>query len=596
MSQKEIFIDPITRIEGHLALRALVDTATRKPSDVWVFATMFRGFEVFLRGRPPEDAIHITSRICGVCGASHTNASMHAVDMAYGVAPEPLGVVLRNMAFAMTDALYDHPLILNMLGGPDYSELIVKKLTPSVWDDAQKTDAPHRDIHGFAKISDIMSALNPVSGKIWQLTMKYSRIAREAGVLIYGRHSHPSTVVPGGITTDLTNAEYLLVGYTYRLTKLTAWAKFLYAVWQDLVWFYEERHGYRDQGLTYKKHNMVSGGLFDDPEAYSSLDGSPEDFYKNVDQAASKRGIKPGAFVNGELVTKSYKEINLSIMEHVERAFYEDWKGAMPIYTEKDPEGNPLLWGKYDVAYHPWNKTTIPKPTARDWNGKYNWAAHVRFVWKDGTITPFEVGPIARLTVTAYQPNNYGSGNGVLKVTLPRSGGADDLPASVVDEMDLEWRAPPYSTTLQRVLARAFNVVVDVASAWDNVVKAVELVRNGRVKTSRPWTAPSRRTFGVGFTEAPRGTVRHWVVQEGGKIVNYQIHAPTTGNVSPKDKWGMSPFEQSVANTIVTEEVSPDQWEGVDFVRAIRSFDPCIACAVHLQVGENKIIKKMIVR
>jgi hydrogenase large subunit len=268
----------------------------------------------------------------------------------------------------------------------------------------------------------------------------------------------------------------------------------------------------------------------------------------------------------------------------------------MPIYTEKDPEGNPLLWGKYDVAYHPWNKTTIPKPTARDWNGKYNWAAHVRFVWKDGTITPFEVGPIARLTVTAYQPNNYGSGNGVLKVTLPRSGGADDLPASVVDEMDLEWRAPPYSTTLQRVLARAFNVVVDVASAWDNVVKAVELVRNGRVKTSRPWTAPSQRTFGVGFTEAPRGTVRHWVVQEGGKIVNYQIHAPTTGNVSPKDKWGMSPFEQSVANTIVTEEVSPDQWEGVDFVRAIRSFDPCLACAVHLQVGENKIIKKMIVR
>ncbi len=590
---REVFIDPITRIEGHLALRALVDETTKKPKDVWVFATMFRGFEVFLRGRPPEDAIHITSRICGVCGASHANASMHANDMVYGVAPEPFGVVLRNLAFAMTDPLYDHSIILNMLGGPDYSELMVKKLTPRVWADAQKIDAPHRDIHGFAKIADIMRGLNPISGKIWQLAVKYQRIAREGGVMIYGRHSHPSTIIPGGISTDLTNAEYLLIGYTYRLTKLTAWVKFVYTVWQDLVWFYEEHEGYKDQGKTYDRHNMVSGGVFDDPEAYSALNGSPEEFYKNIDEAAIKRDIKPGAFVNGELVTKSYKEINLSIMEHVDRAFYKNWDS---VFTETDPEGNKLLWGKQDVHFHPWNKTTIPKPGAIDWNGKYTWAAHVRFVWKDGTVTPFEVGPIARLVVTAYQPNDYGSGNGVLKVTLPRSGGADDLPPAVVEEMELEWKAPPYSTTLQRDLARAFNLVIDAAIAWKNVLKAVEMVRNGHIKTSRPWSPPSRRTFGVGFTEAPRGTVRHWIVQEGGRIVNYQIHAPTTGNVSPKDKWGMSPFEQSVYNTVVTEEVPPEQWQGLDFVRAIRSFDPCIACAVHLQVGSIKTIKKMITR
>lgn len=593
---REVFIDPITRIEGHLALRALIDENARKPKDVWVFATMFRGFEVFLRGRPLEDAIHITSRICGVCGASHANASMHAVDMAYGVTPEPLGVVLRNLAFAMTDPLYDHSLILNMLGGPDYSELMVKKLTPRVWEDAQKIDAPNRDIHGFTKIADIMRALNPISGKIWQLTVKYQRIAREGGVMIYGRHSHPSTLIPGGISTDLSNAEYLLIGYTYRLTKLTAWAKFVWTIWEDLVWFYEEYENYKEQGKTYDKYRMVSGGVFDDPEEYSSLGETPEEVYKNFDKAASKRSIKPGAFVDGELVTKSYKEINLSIMEHVERAFYDDWKGKMPIYTETDPEGNKLLWGKYDVAYHPWNKTTIPKPGAKDWNGKYNWAAHVRFVWKDGRIIPFEVGPIARLVVTAYQPSGFGNGNGTLKVELPRSGGADDLPAGVIDPIEFEWRAPSFSTTLQRDLARAFNIVIDIAIAWQNVLKALELVRTGRVKTSRPWTPPSRRTFGVGFTEAPRGTVRHWVVQEGGRIVNYQIHAPTTGNVSPKDKWGMSPFEQSVYNSVITEEVSPEEWQGLDFVRAIRSFDPCIACAVHIQVGKIKAIKKILMR
>jgi hydrogenase large subunit len=118
MSMRKIVIEPITRIEGHLGAVVDVDEATRTPKDAHVFAAMFRGFEVFLRTKPPEDAIAITSRICGVCGASHSNASMHAVDMAYGAVPQPLGVLLRNMGFLMTDHLYDHSIILNILGGP----------------------------------------------------------------------------------------------------------------------------------------------------------------------------------------------------------------------------------------------------------------------------------------------------------------------------------------------------------------------------------------------------------------------------------------------------------------------------------------------
>lgn len=622
MPTREMLIDPITRVEGHLALRVTVDTDARKPikDSVRSFVTMFRGFEVFDLGRPPEDLPHVNSRICGVCGASHANASVLAVDMAYGVSPYRMGVALRNMAFAMTDHIYDHTIILNMLEGPDFSSAVVSFMTPSVYDQAKKSLAEHRDIHGFTTIAEIMDALTPITGKLWQLGAKFQRYAREAGVLIYGRHSHPSTLIPGGISTDLSNAEYLVTGYIFRLTKLTAWAKYMYAAWYDLLKFYEDL-GYAENGISYHPDPakstvaaVASSGVFDDPETYESIGDYVEweEFYKKMDENASKRVLKPGIILRGELVTTKFSEYNASILEHVERAFFKDWKDKakeLPWYGEleksdfKDPVGNKLLWGKYDPVYHPWIKVTIPNPVARDWAGKYSWVTHVRLVWKDGTITPFEVGPYARLLVASKQLGGdhlglyKSTGNGTLKVTLPRAC-ADELPASVCEEMTFEWKVPEFSSTIYRLWARAFNMLIDVIEAWNNATKALEYVRAGTVKTSRPWKTPNRITFGVGLTEAPRGTVRHWVVQKAGKTLNMQIHAPTTGNVSPQDKWGFSPFEQSVINTVVTEETKPEEWTGLDFVRSLRSFDPCLACAAHIQFmkGEKlvKTVKKVI--
>lgn len=614
---REMIIDPITRIEGHLALRVIVDTEARRPikDSVRSFVTMFRGFEVFDLGRPPEDLPHINSRICGVCGASHANASTLAVDMAYGITPYRMGVALRNMAYAMTDHIYDHTIILNMLEGPDFSSPVVAFMTPKVYDRAKKTLAEHRDIHGFTTIAEIMDALTPITGKMWQLAAKFQRYAREAGVLIYGRHSHPSTLIPGGIGTDLTNAEYLLTGYMFRLTKLTAWGKFMYSVWHDLLKFYEDL-GYAENGISYHPDPakstvgaVASSGIFYDPEVYESIGDYVEweEFYRNIDKAAATRLLRPGIVLRGQLVTNKYTEYNASIMEHVERAFYKDWANKvrdLPWYDElakndfKDPLGNRLLWGKYNPAYHPWLKITIPNPTARDWAGKYSWVTHVRLVWKDGTITPFEVGPYARLLVASKQPaSDYlglykSGGNGLLKVTLPRAC-TDELPSSVCEEMTFEWKVPEFSSTIYRLWARAFNLLIDIVSAWNNLTKALEYVKTGHAsRTSRPWSYPNRITFGVGLIEAPRGTVRHWVVQKAGRTLNIQIHAPTTGNVSPQDKWGYSPFEQSAINTYVTEEVKPEDWTGLDFVRAIRSFDPCLACAAHIQlVRDGKTIK-----
>ena len=593
----EMVIDPITRVAGHIGVRVVVDVDARKPlkDTVRAFVTMFRGFEVFSMGRPPEDLPHITSRLCGVCGASHANADVIAVDMAYGVTPKPMGVVLRNLAFAMTDHIYDHPTVLTLLQLADYSEAIVSKLTPSIYEEAKKTYAEHRGIHGFTTIADIMKAFNPIEGKIWQLAVLFQRYAREAGVLIYGRHSHPPTLIPGGISTDLSDAQALILGYTYRLVKLTAWAKYLYSTVEDLLRFYENL-GYADNGLTYYPPRVMSVGLFDDPESYSAIGDHVEweDVYKGIDASMVKRVTKPGLIIDGELVTNKYTDISVSTMEHVERSFYEDWADKarkLEWYTETDPLGNKLLWGHYDPVYHPWNKVTIPKPGVKDWAGKYTWDAHVRIVWKNGKIVPVEVGPYANLLATALQPSDFGPGNGVLKVTLPRAC-TDELPLAACEEMTFEWKVPMRSSTIYRLWARAFKVPITIHASWVNVLKALDLVRAGKIEASRPWRAPGRITRGIGFTEAPRGSVRHWVVQKGGRTLNIQIHAPTTVNASPQDKWGMSPFEQSVANSRVTEEIKPEDWHGLDFVRAIRSFDPCLPCAVHVQmVKDSRVLK-----
>ncbi len=580
MGEKVMFIDPITRIEGHLGLRAVVDTDTRQVSDAWAFAAMFRGFEVFLRGRELPDAIHITSRICGVCAASHSNASVIANDMALGAVPYPFGVAIRNLAWAATDHMYDHPTHLNILAGPDYSAAIVGRFTPSVLDEARQTHAERSDIHGFSTIGDLLEGLNPLQGKIYITALKMQKVARQAGVLLYGRHPHPSTLVPGGIGTTVTPDT--LIEYSYRLTKLTAWMKMVVAIWDDIADFFNE-NGYERQGLTYERPNLLSVGLFEDPETYSSMGESYEEIYHNMDEAAEKRWVKPGLILDGELVSTKHSDMNVGTIEVVDYGFYRDWESH---FVDADPNGTPVVWGNSDLAkYHPWNKTTIPNPVAQDWASKYTWAGTVRYVKRNGEIRPLEVGPIARMWATALAMG------GSVRFELPRTNGVLELPEGTWGEMEFEWRPPRVgaSTTVERMRARAYNVAYDAAGAWNSLVLALGLVKSGNTAQSRPWKQPSH-AVAIGFNEAPRGSVRHWMVVDNYKITNYQIHAPTTANLSPRDRWGIQgPYEMSVIHSVVTEEGGPDEWSGLDFVRAIRSFDPCLACTVHIFAGSRKI-------
>src|SRR5215213_6771053 len=198
--------DPVTRVAGALAFHSVVDLKERRVLEANSMATLFRGYEVILKGRDPRDAIFISSRACGVCGGVHSTCSALALEMAFGIHPPPMGVVARNILLSV-EYLYDHPLHLFLLAGPDYSEPAVRATNPELWSQAERWTCPNREIHGYATAAELMTDMTPLTGKLYAEALHMTRVAREAYVLIGGKYPHPQTVVPGGIsaTIDITD-------------------------------------------------------------------------------------------------------------------------------------------------------------------------------------------------------------------------------------------------------------------------------------------------------------------------------------------------------------------------------------------------------
>src|SRR5215208_1636610 len=163
---RRVDFDPVTRVAGALAFHTVVDLESRQVLETDSMATLFRGYEVILKGRDPRDAIFISSRACGVCGGVHSTASALALEMAFGIHPPPMGIVARNLLLSI-EYLYDHPLHLFLLAGPDYSEPAVRETNPELWEQAQRTPARGIDQHGFKTIAEIMTAMTPLTGKLY---------------------------------------------------------------------------------------------------------------------------------------------------------------------------------------------------------------------------------------------------------------------------------------------------------------------------------------------------------------------------------------------------------------------------------------------
>ncbi|MGQ9468303.1 MAG: nickel-dependent hydrogenase large subunit [Nitrososphaerales archaeon] len=564
----EVHIEPLTRIEGHLGIYARADLEAKKYVDAYSYCVMFRGFEIFLKNREPADAIWITQRICGVCPVPHATASVEAVDMAYGVTPPPLSVALRNFV-DIGEELYDPLIGAMLLEGPDYSRPIMERFNPDWWEEAKITKAEHAAFHGFTKISDIMEALTPITGKLWLKAVEMQNWGKKMASIFGGKHPHVNTFIPGGIAVTPTMSA--LEQYVAILSKHIAFAKEFVLIFDDLLDFLA-RIGYEDAGA--RKSNLICYGIFEDPEAYDAK-------YENMTKWAEKRKITPGVVINGELVTTDLVEINLGIRQYVTHSYLEDW-GTHDI--KKDPLGNEI------VREHPWNKETIPKPgPAKNWADKYSWDASIRWHdWKgriDGKTHVVEAGPISRLWTTSLGRKVPESTGRSLRFTLPK---VSVEGYRIFDEYELEWKVPSKPNTIERVRARPYFYAYTAYVAYHDVLKALELVKAGKLDVWTPYTRP-KEGLGVGMTEAMRGALGHWLVMHNGVIHRYQIITPTSCNASPRDAEGRpGPYEEALIGTPVTEAIKSDLG-GVDVVRVIRSFDPCIACSVHVYKGRRKV-------
>jgi hydrogenase large subunit len=566
----EMSWDPITRIVGSLGIYTKIDFQRKIVAECHSTSSIFRGYSIFMKGKDPRDAHFITSRICGICGDNHCVCSVYGQNMAFGVRPPAMGEWIMNLGEA-AEYMFDHNIFQENLVGVDYCENMVRETNPNVWEKAKKTEAPNAKIHGYKTIADIMSSLNPFTGDFYRQALQISRYTREMFCLMEGRHVHPSTLYAGGTGTVAT--QQLFTDYYSRLMRYIEYMKVCVPLHDDLFNFwYEALPGYEHNG----ERRILLGcwGAFQDPDHC--------DFqYKNMSHWGRKMFVTPGVVVDGKLVTNDLVTINLGIRILLGHSYYDDW-ASEETFVPQDPLGNPV------DRRHPWNMHTLPTPKKRDFANQYSWVMSPRwFDGKDHLALDTGGGPIARLWSTALSGledmGGYIKATGTsVQINLPKS--------ALSGPVSFEWKVPKWSNTLERNRARTYFQAYAAAAALYFLDKAFEELHAGRTRSWEPFTVPEE-AIGCGFTEAVRGVLSHHMVIREGKIANYHPWPPTPWNGNPRDVYGTpGPYEDAVQNTPILEENGPDAFKGIDIMRAVRSFDPCLPCGVHMYLGDDKSI------
>jgi len=564
--------DPITRIVGSLGIFTKIDFENKEVAECYSTSSIFRGYSIFMKGKDPRDAHFITSRICGICGDNHCTCANYAQNMAFGVKPPALGEWIINLGEA-AEYMFDHNIFQDNLVGVDFCEQMVKETNPGLWEKAQRKDAPNAAIHGYRTIADIMTALNPFTGNFYRETLEMSRLTREMFCLMEGRHVHPSTLYPGGVGTVAT--VQLFTDYLVRLMKYVEFMKKCVPLHDDLFDFwYEALPGYEKVGQ--RRTLLGCWGAFNHPDVCDYR-------YEHMSDWGRAMFVTPGVVVDGQLVTNDLVDINLGLRILLGSSYYDDWENE-ETFVRTDPLGNSI------DKRHPWNQTTIPRPQKRDFNGNYTWVMSPR--WYDkrtGDYLPLDTGggPIARLWSTALSglvDIGYIKATGhSVQINLPKG--------AMLPETSFEWKIPQWSNAIERDRARTYFQAYAAAAALFFCEKAMEELMAGRSKTWAPFKVPEE-AISCGFHEAVRGVLSHHVVIRDGKIANYHPYPPTCWNANPRDVYGTpGPYEDAVQNTPLFEENGPDRFKGIDIMRTVRSFDPCLPCGVHMYLGNGKVLE-----
>ena len=564
-----IVVDPITRIEGHLRIEAEVKNG--QVTNAYSSGTMVRGIEIILKGRDPRDAWAFTERACGVCTSVHALASVRTVENALGIVIPPNAELIRNLMFCAQYA-QDHvthfyqlhaldwvDVVSALKADPKEAEQIATSLSP--W--PKNSEGYFRDVQNKVKTLvesgqlgifangywghpayKLPPAVNLIAVAHYLDALDWQKEIVKVHTIFGGKNPHPNYLV-GGVpcaidpnSSDAINAERL----AYISTIIDNAIQFVEQVYiPDLLavaGFYKDWFG-------------IGGGL----KNYLAYGDLPTRGYNNPDSFKFARGAVLDRNLN------EVQEVNGADPEQIKEYVTHSWY--------KYPNNNESLqpWdGITDLNY------TGPKPPYEQLNveDKYSWIKTPR--WKDN---PMEVGPLARLIVS------YAAGNTDVK--------------EVVNDTLKHFNAPPtvLFSTLGRTAARGLETKLIVHWMKGFYNDLISNIRNGdiRIFNSEKWepsTWPDEAQ-GVGMEEAPRGALAHWIKIKKGQIENYQMVVPSTWNASPRDAHGnRSAYEASLLNTPMADPQKP-----LEILRTVHSFDPCIACAVHLYDPDGKIVNKI---
>ena len=564
-----IVVDPVTRIEGHLRIEAVVENGVI--TDAFSAGTMVRGLEKILMGRDPRDAWAITERVCGVCTTVHALASVRAVENALGINIPPTAEIIRSIMMT-TQYVQDHVIHFYHLHALDWVDIVnALKADPkkaaeiaatfSKWDKNTPTY--------FAEVQDKIKAfaasglgifangywghpayklppeVNLIAVAHYLDALSWQKEICKIHTVFGGKNPHPNYLV-GGVPCSINMNEVAAInGERLNLVKrlIDQADEFINEVYiPDLLavaGFYKDWAGH-------------GGGLSN----YLSYGEFPTKGYNQPDSFKYPRGV----ILNRDLSV--VHPVNATDSQEIKEYIAHSWY----TYDKGDNEGIHPWAGETQIKY------TGPKPPFESLAGfdKYSFLKTPR--WKE---QPMEVGPLARLLVAF-------------------ASGRTDVQDLVKDTLGkLGVGVPALFSTLGRTAARGLDAAL--AMKWLKEYYGLLMVQvktnevstfNGEFWEPKSWPKDAE---GVGLVEAPRGALAHWIKIHNGAIENYQLVVPTTWNGSPRDAKGLrSSFEQALIGTPVAKIDEP-----VEILRTIHSFDPCLACAVHLYDPQGRHIAQV---
>ena len=566
-----IVIDPITRIEGHLRIEAEIKDG--KVVDAYSSSTMVRGMEKIVEGRDPRDVWAFVQRACGVCTTVHAIASIRSVEDALGIVVPPNAELARNIV-TVSQYLHDHVVHFYHLHALDWVDVTqVLKADPNATSQlAQSISKWPKSSPGY--FADVKNRIKKFveSGQLGIFANGYwghsaMKLPPEANLMavahylealewqkeivkihtiLGGKNPHPHFIV-GGMASSINvdDAGGLNIDKLAYVGKLLKEAKtFIDQVYiPDLLAI----------ASFYKDWGAIGDSKFGN---YMSFGDLPTGGYNNPSTFKFPQGV----ILDGDL--SKIHDVNIKdeseFAEYVNNSWYD--------YSGGNDKGKHPWEGETNINY------TGPKPPYEhlDVNKEYSFIKTPR--WKG---KPVEVGPLSRMLI------GYAKGIPEYTKVVDYALGYLNVPAAAL------------LSTLGRTAARGLESVLLADWGLEFYDKLLLNIKNGDTKMANmdkwdPSTWP-KEAKGVGFMEAPRGGLSHWIVIKDGKTANYQMVVPTTWNASPRDPKGqMSAFESALIGTPIADEKNP-----LEILRTIHSFDPCLACAVHLYDEHGKNISQL---